>query len=76
LVLTGFVASCGTIFHSPFGREVLVLAIAQGMFSAVSNATTRVHLSSAAWRRLGRSQRVRNRRLAPDETKLSVDEAK
>src|SRR5436190_1690038 len=29
--------------HSPFGRKVLVSAIAQGMFSAVSNATTRVH---------------------------------
>src|SRR3984893_12480470 len=46
LGLTGFVASLRTISHSPFGLKVLVLAVAQGMFSAVSNATTRVHLSS------------------------------
>jgi putative ABC transport system substrate-binding protein len=31
------------ISRSPFGRKVLVLAIAKSMFSAVSNATTRVH---------------------------------
>jgi hypothetical protein len=63
LGLTGFVASRGTISDSPFGREVLVLAIAQGMFSAVSNATTRVHSR-------GRGG------VEDDETSLSVDEAK
>src|SRR6266702_4683375 len=37
--------------HSPFGRKVLVLAIARGMLSAGSNATTRVH--HTGWRRRG-----------------------
>ena len=31
------------ISHSPFGRKVLVSAVAQGMFSPGSNATTRLH---------------------------------
>jgi hypothetical protein len=38
------------ISHSPFGRKVLGLAIAQGMFSAGSNAAPRVHHS---YRRCG-----------------------
>jgi hypothetical protein len=52
------------ISHSPFGRKVLVLAIAQGMFSAGSNATTRVH--HTGWRRGGRMAALRSRTAAND----------
>jgi hypothetical protein len=39
------------IFHPSLGRKVLILATAQGMSSARSNATTRVHYTT---RRRGR----------------------
>src|SRR6267378_8170950 len=48
LGLTGSVAN-RAISRSPFARKVLILTIAQGMFSAGSNATTRVH-HATRWR--------------------------
>jgi hypothetical protein len=52
LLLKGFAEIAGPCLNllAPVGRKVPVLVIARGMFSAGSNATTRVHRkrSSAA----------------------------